>query len=45
MDDATSKWLGEWVVPSYWLGNAVAYLWLCAVEKYGGKQTDSDFGI
>ena len=38
VDDATSKWLGAWVVPSNRMGNVVAYLWLCAVEKYGGKQ-------
>ena len=38
VDDATSKWLGAWVVPSNRMGNVVAYLWLYAVEKYGGKQ-------
>ena len=38
VDDATSKWLGAWVVPSNRMGNVVAYLWLCAVEKYGGKR-------
>jgi hypothetical protein len=38
VDDATGKWLGAWVVPSNRTGNIIAYLWLCAVEKYGGKQ-------
>ena len=37
VDDATSKWLGAWVVPSNRMGNVIAYLWLCAVQKYGGK--------
>ena len=37
VDDATGKWLGAWVVPSNRMGNVVAYLWLCAVQKYGGK--------
>ena len=32
VDDATSKWLGAWVVPSNRMGNIVGYL----VEKYGG---------
>jgi len=38
VDDATGKWLGAWVVPSNQTGNIVAYLWLCTVQKYGGKQ-------
>ena len=38
VDDATSKWLGAWVVPSNRMGNVIAYLWLCAVQKYGGKR-------
>jgi len=37
IEDATGKWLGGWAVPSNWTGNIVAYLWLCTVEKYGGK--------
>ncbi len=37
IEDATGKWLGGWVVPSNRTGNIVAYLWLCTVEKYGGK--------
>jgi hypothetical protein len=37
IEDATGKWLGGWVVPSNRMGNIVAYLWLCTVEKYGGK--------
>ena len=39
VDDATSKWLGGWVVPSNRMGAVVAYLFLCLVEKYGGKVT------
>jgi len=38
VNDATGKWLGAWVVPSNQTGNIIAYLWLCAVEKYGSKQ-------
>ncbi|KAF8445060.1 hypothetical protein L210DRAFT_3611184 [Boletus edulis BED1] len=36
VDDATSRWLGAWVVPSNRMGEIVAYLFLCLVEKYGG---------
>lgn len=36
VDDATGKWLGAWVVPSNRMGHIVAYLFLCAVERYGG---------
>ncbi|OCH84308.1 hypothetical protein OBBRIDRAFT_808335 [Obba rivulosa] len=36
VDDATSKWLGGWVVPSNRMGEIVAYLFLCLVEEYGG---------
>ena len=36
VDDATSKWLGAWVVPSNRMGNIVGYLFLTLVEKYGG---------
>jgi len=37
IEDTTGKWLGGWVVPSNQMGNIVAYLWLCTVEKHGGK--------
>lgn len=37
VDDATGKWLGAWVVPSNLMGEIVAYLFLCLVEKFGGK--------
>ena len=37
VDDAMSKWLGAWVVPSNRMGEIVAYLFLCLVEKYEGK--------
>lgn len=37
IEDATGKWLGGWTVPSNRTGNIVAYLWLCTVEKFGGK--------
>jgi hypothetical protein len=37
VDDATGKWLGAWVVPSNRMGEIVAYLFLCLVEKYEGK--------
>lgn len=36
VDDASSKWLGAWVVPSNRVGNIVAYLFLDLVEKFGG---------
>ena len=36
VDDATGKWLGAWVVPSNRIGEIVAYLFLCLVEKYEG---------
>ena len=36
VDDATSKWLGAWVVPSNRLGNIIGYLFLTLVENYGG---------
>jgi hypothetical protein len=38
VDDATGKWLDAWVVPSNRTGNIITYLWLCTVQKYGGKQ-------
>lgn len=37
VDDATSKWLGAWVVPNNRLGDVVAYLFLETVEKYQGS--------
>lgn len=39
VDSATGKWLGAWVVPSNWMAHIVAYLYLCAVEEYGGMCT------
>lgn len=36
VDDATTKWLGAWVVPSNRMGIIVGYLFLLTVEKYGG---------
>ena len=38
VDDATGRWLDAWVVPSNRMGDVVAYLFLCAVEKYGGMK-------
>ena len=37
VDDATSKWLDAWIVPSNPMGEVIRYLFLCLVEKYGGK--------
>ncbi|KAK2464499.1 hypothetical protein APHAL10511_003478 [Amanita phalloides] len=55
VDDATSKWLGAWVVPNNRMGDVVAYLFLETVEKYGGiplqlttdcgSETTKAFGI
>jgi len=36
VDDATSKWLGAWVVPRNRINDIIAYLFLCLVEKFGG---------
>jgi hypothetical protein len=36
VDDATSKWLGAWVVPNNRLGAVVAYLALSLIEEMGG---------
>ncbi|KAF8800444.1 hypothetical protein BYT27DRAFT_7262852 [Phlegmacium glaucopus] len=36
VDDATSKWLGAWVVPSNRLGDVVGYFCLLLIEKFGG---------
>jgi hypothetical protein len=33
VDDATSKWLDAWVVPSNRLNEIISYLFLCLVEK------------
>jgi hypothetical protein len=37
VDDATSKWLDAWVVPSNRMGNVIGYLFLCLIEKFGGQ--------
>lgn len=37
VDDATTKWLGAWVVPSNRMGVVVAYLYLILIEKFGGQ--------
>lgn len=37
VDDATGKWLAGWVIPSNRLGLIIGYLYLCTVEKFGGK--------
>lgn len=42
VDDATSKWLGAWVVPSNRMGNIIGYLFLTLVEKYGGMFSSFD---
>ncbi|KAJ6607858.1 hypothetical protein B0H10DRAFT_2178373 [Mycena sp. CBHHK59/15] len=46
VDDATSKILKGWVVPSNRLGEIIGYLYLCLVEEYGGVplQTTTDCG-
>ena len=36
VDDATSRWLDAWVVPSNRMGHIIGYLFLCLVEKFGG---------
>lgn len=36
VDNATSKWLGAWVVPSNRLGTVVGYLFLDLIERIGG---------
>lgn len=41
VDDATSKWLGAWVVPSNRLGAIVGYLCLLLIEKFQGKSISS----
>jgi hypothetical protein len=45
VDDATGRWLDGWVVPSNRMGDIVAYLFLCAVEKYGGTRLRVIFAI
>jgi hypothetical protein len=42
VDDATSRWLGAWVVPSNRMGNIVGYLFLALVKKYGGMFSSFD---
>jgi hypothetical protein len=37
VDEATSKWLGGWVVPSNRLAHVIGYLFLDLVERFGGK--------
>lgn len=37
VDDVTGRWLDGWVVPSNCMGAIIGYLFLCLVEKYGGK--------
>jgi hypothetical protein len=37
VDDATGKWLEGWFVPSNRMGDIIGYLYLCQVEKFGGK--------
>ncbi|KAF7372669.1 hypothetical protein MVEN_00130200 [Mycena venus] len=46
VDDATSKVLKAWVVPSNRMGDIIAYLFLCLAEEYGGVplQTTTDCG-
>ncbi|KAG6852321.1 hypothetical protein C0991_000860, partial [Blastosporella zonata] len=46
VEDASSRWLGAWVVPSNRTGNIIAYLYLCNIEKYGGMpiQITTDCG-
>ncbi len=36
VEDASSKWLGGWVLPTNRIGFLIAYVYLCLVEKYGG---------
>ncbi|KAH7909728.1 hypothetical protein BJ138DRAFT_1114711 [Hygrophoropsis aurantiaca] len=36
LDEDTGKWLGAWVVPSNRMGEIIAYLFLCLVEKFEG---------
>jgi hypothetical protein len=43
MDDATSKWLGAWVVPSNRLGVIIGYLCLLLIEKFQGPSVSSLF--
>jgi len=41
VDDASSKFLGAWVLPSNRTGKSVAYCFLDLVEKLGGKRKSS----
>jgi hypothetical protein len=43
VDDATSKWLGAWVVPSNRLGVIIGYLCLLLIEKFQGPSVSSLF--
>jgi len=44
VDDATSKWLGAWVVPNNRLGVVVAYLALSLIEEMGGQHPIPSIG-
>jgi hypothetical protein len=37
VDEATSRWLDGWVVPSNRLANVIGYLFLDLVERFGGN--------
>ena len=37
VDDATGKWLAGWIIPSNQFEMIVGYLYLCVIEKYGGR--------
>ena len=37
VDDATSKWLDAWIVPSNHMGEVIGYLFLSLVEKFSGR--------
>ena len=41
VDDATSKFLGAWVLPSNRTGKSIAYCFLDLVDKLGGKINSS----
>jgi len=41
MDEATTKWLGAWVVPSNRLGDIIGYLCLLLIKKFGGMSIPS----
>ena len=41
MDEATTKWMGAWIVPSKRLRDVVGYLCLCLIKKFGGMSIPS----